>query len=117
VAGTLRAVRARTGPGWVMDELDAAWPVVPDLAAELRAAGTAPGPAHAELAAVGVACGLLALRDDPLHPAAVAHEWRSALPRAGLVETNLAAVGRDRATIGRGAVLAWLRAGVAAGEN
>jgi pimeloyl-ACP methyl ester carboxylesterase len=110
VTGALRAIRARGGSGWVLDELSAAWPRTPDLAAALRATARSAAPTLEELARVELPCGVVALRDDPLHPADVARDWAATLRHARLAETHLAAVGRDRATIGRGAVLAWLRA-------
>lgn len=114
VAAALARIQAGAAPAsaWVAGELAAAWPSYrgPALAAALRASAASRGPSPAELAAVAVPCGLVLLRDDLLHPASVGRAWAAALPRAAVVETGLAAVGADRATLGRGAVLAWLRA-------
>ena len=114
VAAALRRIRAAAAPEsrWVVEELAAAWPAYSDreLAATLRATAAAAGPSADELGAVGVPCGVAVLRDDALHPAAVGRAWAEALPRAAVVETGLAAVGADRATLGRAAALAWLRA-------
>jgi len=113
VRPVLDRIRAGASPqaAWVVEELTTAWPLLgPDLSATLRATSTSPGPSLAELSTVTVPCGVAVLRDDPLHPAAVGREWAAAASRAALVETRLAAVGRDREALGRAAVLAWLRA-------
>lgn len=97
---------------WVVEELAAAWPAYhpAELAATLRSTAHSPGPALEELAAIGVPCGIAVLRDDALHPADVGREWAATVRCGALVETGLAAVGADRATLGRAALLAWLRA-------
>lgn len=116
IAGALDRIRERAAgvpeAGWVIGELAAAWPRYSpgELASALRATAGCPGPDPAELAAITVPCGIVALRDDPLHPVDVAREWAARIGQSALVETHLAAVGADRATLGRGAVLAWLRA-------
>ncbi len=114
IDAVLARIRAAATPAsdWVADELTAAWPRYErtELAATLRATGAAPAPSLAELAAVPVPCGVATLVDDALHPASVAKEWAATAPRAALVETRLAAVGADRATLGRAALLAYLRA-------
>jgi pimeloyl-ACP methyl ester carboxylesterase len=85
----------------VAAELAAAWPAYGDgLASSLRAAAASSGPTPDELAALAVPAGLVAFRDDPLHPAAVAREWAAALPRAVLRELPLAAPAPDRAILG-----------------
>ncbi len=105
----LAAVRA-AAPGWLADELARAWagygPALPDT---LDAAAATPGPAEADLAGLDLPAGLAAVRDDPVHPVAVARRWRALLPRATLVEAGLDAFGADPATLGRAAVLGWLR--------
>jgi len=112
----LRRILAATADApatrWVADELAAAWPAYTgaELAATLRATAASAGPSPEQLAAVTVPCGVVALRDDPLHPARVARQWAATLPRASLIETGLGAVGADRATLGRAALLAYLRA-------
>ena len=98
-AGALAA--AGTAVGWVAAELAAAWPAYGDgLAASLRAAAAASGPTPGELAALAVPAGLVAFRDDPLHPATVAREWTAALRRAALRELPLAAPATDRSVLG-----------------
>lgn len=114
VATVLKRIVAAATPAvtWVADELATAWPDYcdADLAATLRSTGASAGPSPAELAAVPVPCGVAVLGDDPMHPLAVGREWAATAPRAELVTTQLAAVGNDRAALGRAAVLAWLRA-------
>jgi hypothetical protein len=98
---------AGTAVGWVAAELAAAWPAYGDeLAASLRAAAAAPGPSPAELAALPVPAGLVAFPDDPLHPAAVAHDWAAAIPRAAVRELPLAAPALDRSILGATALAA-----------
>jgi hypothetical protein len=116
VPATLRRIRASAAgwpdAGWVVDELAAAWPAytAEELAGTLRTTASSAGPSAGELASVDLPCGVAALGDDPLHPAAVAREWAAALPAAALVETRHAVVGADRASLGRAALLGWLRA-------
>lgn len=112
---TLAQVRATIGSTpsqrWLADELDRAWRGYGDaLADSLRAAAAATAPTADELRGLAPPAGIVALSDDPLHPATVAQQWADALPRAAVVTTCLRAVGRDRAALGRAAVLAWLRA-------
>jgi pimeloyl-ACP methyl ester carboxylesterase len=110
LAATIEWTRART-PEWLGRELARAWSQHGDgLADSLEAAATALGPTEDELARLRVPVGLVGLRDDPVHPLAVARRWHALLPRSALVTSTLAALGKDPASIGRAAVLAWLRA-------
>ena len=109
-AAELAAVRA-SAPAWLATELDRAWTAYGDaLPDSLDAAAAAPGPEPADLAGLAVPAGLAAVRDDAVHPVAVARRWHALLPRSALVETGFAAFGADPAVLGRAAVLAWLRA-------
>ena len=110
--GVAAAVAATAGaPSWLVAELGRAWAGYgAGLAPALEAAAAEPGPTAAELACLDVPVGLAAVVDDPVHPLAVAAEWHAALPRSALVTTTLAAFGADPATLGRAAVLTWLRA-------
>jgi pimeloyl-ACP methyl ester carboxylesterase len=111
-AGALAA--AGTAVGWVAAELAAAWPAYGDrLAPSLRAAAAAPGPTPAELAALPVPAGLVAFRDDPLHPASVAAEWAAAIPRAAARELPLGAPAADRSVLGATALAALAEARLA----
>jgi pimeloyl-ACP methyl ester carboxylesterase len=110
LAAALAQVRSGA-PGWLGDELSRAWTAHgPGLADELAAAATRRGPGLAALRAVSAPVGVVALIDDPLHPAEVATRWATLLPHAGLATSTLAALGRDRASLGRAALLAWLGA-------
>lgn len=110
LAATVAFTREQT-PGWLGEELTRAWTRHGDgLADSFTTTTRTPGPTRAQLAGLRIPVGLVGLRDDPVHPLAVAAEWRSLLPRAELVTTTLAAMGRDREALGRAAVLAWLRA-------
>lgn len=110
VAGAIAAARGGA-PRWLADELARAWTGYGDgLADALEEAAAEPGPAPAALRGLAVPVGLAALPDDPVHPLAVADEWRGLLPRAALCTTTLAAVGADPGALGRAAALAWLRA-------
>ena len=106
--GTAAALAAAgTAVGWVAAELAAAWPAYGDgLAASLRAAAAAPGPTLAELAALPVPAGLVTFADDPLHPAAVAHEWAAAMPGAAVRELPLVAPAADRSVLATTALAA-----------
>jgi pimeloyl-ACP methyl ester carboxylesterase len=110
LAATISSTRADT-PGWLGDELARAWGRHGGgLAGSLEVAASTPGPSESELAGLPIPVGLVGLRDDPVHPLPVAQQWQRLLPRAALVTTTLAALGQDRATLGRAMALAWLRA-------
>lgn len=110
LAATLRAVRAGS-PRWLGDELTHAWSGYgPGLAGDLETAGRLAGPGVGALRRLDLPVGLAAMTDDPLHPLVVAQGWLSVLPRAALVTSTLGALGSDASTLGRAAVLAWLRA-------
>jgi pimeloyl-ACP methyl ester carboxylesterase len=115
IGRVLARIAAGAAPesAWVAAELASAWPRYSPgaLASALRATAASRGPLPRELAAIRVPCGIVALRDDPLHPAGVAREWAATIRAAALTETHLAGAGADRATLGRAAVHAWLRAG------
>jgi pimeloyl-ACP methyl ester carboxylesterase len=96
--------------GWLAAELARAWGRHVELPATLRAAATSAAPTLAELAGLDVPTGVAGCADDPVHPLQVAQEWTAALPRAVLRTTTLAALGEDRESLGRAAVLALLRA-------
>lgn len=106
----LRLSTAGVAP-WLAAELARAWRRHGDrLAASMRAAAARPAPTLSALRTLDVPAGIAACADDPVHPIACAREWAEALPRAALVETTLTALGEDRESLGRAAVLAWQRA-------
>lgn len=106
----LDEVRANT-PAWLGTELARAWARHGDSLAEAfdTTAGT-PGPTPEQLAELRIPVGIVGLLDDPVHPIEVARHWRAQLPHAALVTTTLTAIGHDRETLGRAAMLAWSRA-------
>lgn len=112
LAATLARTRAET-PGWLGDELVAAWSRYrPDeLVDTLLAAAAAPAPDAAELAALGTPAGVVGFADDPVHPAAVARDWARLLPRSGYRELPMAALGADPGRLGREALSALAAAG------
>lgn len=110
VAAALAQARAGA-PTWLATELARAWTRYGDgLAAALDATAVEPAPTGAQLATLDVPVGIAALTDDPVHPVAVARRWCAALPRAALVTSTLAGFGADPESVGRAALLAWLRA-------
>lgn len=114
LAATIAGTQARI-PEWLGAELARAWPRHgAGLADSLDAAAGTPGPTEAELAGLRLPVGLVGLRDDPVHPLGTARRWHALLPQSALVVSSLTAMGRDRATIGRAATLAWLGARVGA---
>ena len=110
VEGSLRRIR-RNAPAWVAEELEASWrrhdPAA--LQAVLRALARSPAPDIDTLRAVRAPVAVVALADDPLHPAAVARRWARALPRAAYAEVTPAEMARDRAALGRAASAALSR--------
>ncbi|HEU4674560.1 MAG TPA: hypothetical protein VFS29_01115 [Motilibacteraceae bacterium] len=89
--------------GWVGAELARAWPRYGQqrLVRALRATAVAPGPTPAQLAAVPVPVGLVAVAGDPFHPVQVAEQWQRLLPRAALEVLPADAPAADRSVIGR----------------
>jgi pimeloyl-ACP methyl ester carboxylesterase len=105
----LRLSTAGVAP-WLAQELVRAWRRHGDgLPASLRVAADYPAPTLEALRRLEIPAGIAACVDDPVHPAEVAHAWARALPQASVCETSLAALGADRESLGRAAVLAWLR--------
>jgi pimeloyl-ACP methyl ester carboxylesterase len=103
-----------TDAGWVLDELELAWPrrTREQLVAELRGVAASRGPSGAELALVGAPCGVVALRDDPLHPEAVARQWAAVLPSASLTTVDHRSVATGRQALAHAALGALRSAGV-----
>ena len=94
-----------TRDDWVREELERGWSTYDDegLVAALRAASTSRGPTLEELSRVRGAAAVVALADDPLHPAAVAARWAATIPGAALVEVPRDAPLHDRGALGRAA--------------
>lgn len=110
VAEAVALATADVAP-WLAEELGRAWHGRgPDLAAGLDIAAAYPAPELTALRTLDVPTGIAACTDDPVHPAEVAYAWADAIPRARVRDTTLAAVGADRAALGRATVLAFLDA-------
>ena len=99
----LATITALARDDWVLDELRRGWRTYDDvlLAATLRAAASSPGPTPEALSAITAPTAVVALDDDPLHPADVARSWAALVPGA-----RLAVVGRhtpkdERGVLGR----------------
>lgn len=86
VDAALRRI-TREHPGWVADALAASWPLHDrdGIVAALQAVASSTAPTERELAAIAVPTTVVALADDPLHPAAVARAWAALIPRSRLV--------------------------------
>ena len=99
----LASITALAGDDWVLDELRRGWRTYDDvlLAATLRAAATSPGPTPATLAAITAPTAVVALDDDPLHPAEVARSWAALVPGARLAVVGRHAPRHDRGVLGR----------------
>ncbi len=111
--GLPAVVRRLAGEGWVGAELAAAWPTYGEqgLVAALRSTARSPGPTVAELRAVTVPVGLVALDPDPFHPVQQARAWVRLLPHAVLEVLPHDAPAADRAVLGRAALVGWRAAG------
>jgi pimeloyl-ACP methyl ester carboxylesterase len=110
-AGAAARAGRNGAPGWVAAELAAAWPRYgAELPATLRAAAASAGPTPEELRAIDVPVGLVAFRDDPMHPADAAQDWAALLPRCAVEWLDLEDPAADRSVLGRAAVRAWERA-------
>lgn len=104
---TLAAVDAAP---WLTDELNRAWRRLgPDLADTLELVTTRPAPEISDLARIAVPTGVAACADDPVHPVEVAERWANTIPGAQLCTTTLRVLGTDRESLGRAAVLSWVR--------
>ncbi len=110
--GLPAAVERLADQGWVGAELAAAWPRYGQagLVAALRATAVSAAPDPAALGRIGVPVGLVALRDDPFHPAEVARKWARLIQHATLEELAADDPATARAVLGRAVVRAWRRA-------
>lgn len=102
----------RDHPGWVADELASSWPRHDPAAfvAVLRGLAASSAPTPLELASIPQPVGIVALAEDPMHPAAVAQQWDEEIPTSRLTTVPFAAPGPDRAVLGRAAWQAWREA-------
>lgn len=90
---------------WVTPLLAAAWRsrTPADLVAELATAADQPGPELKMLTRIRVPVAVIALRDDPLHPQAVAAQWVESIDNAVLRTLGRAAPQDDLPAFGRAA--------------
>jgi pimeloyl-ACP methyl ester carboxylesterase len=101
---------------WLAAELSRAWRRHgPGLVDSLLAAADRPAPTLAQLAALAVPVGIVAVHNDPLHPSSVAGRWAAAIPGAEVRSLSFADFSADRSALGRAAVAAW-RASVRRGS-
>lgn len=109
----------RDHPGWVAEELADAWPRHdPEaFAAGLTGLARSWAPTEEQLARLDVPVGLVALQDDPMHPALVAELWGRRLPRAAVSPVPFPAPAADRAVLGRAALDALRTAGADRGND
>ncbi|WP_234995817.1 alpha/beta fold hydrolase [Streptoalloteichus hindustanus] len=111
--GVEAALRAATDgvPDWLAAELTRSWRWHGSgLADSLRAAARHPAPGADDLRRITAPAGVAYCVDDPVHPAEVAERWAAALPHATRQALTLDALGADPESLGRAALLAWLRA-------
>jgi pimeloyl-ACP methyl ester carboxylesterase len=94
---------------WVAAEIRRAWPAygAAALIAELRETASTVGPTVDDLARCTTPVGLVAMDDDPFHPADIASQWASALPHAVVEAIPLDAPASNVDAIGTAAVRAW----------
>jgi pimeloyl-ACP methyl ester carboxylesterase len=93
---------------WLAAELSRAWRRHgPGLVDSLLAAADRPAPTPAQLATLDIPVGIVAVREDPLHPSSVAAQWAAAIPGAELCSISFADFSADRPALGRAAVTAW----------
>ena len=104
-AGILDRLRAGTDDDWVLDELDRGWSTYDgvELARSLRAAASSPAPGLDELWPLRARTVVVALADDPLHPARGGAGVGGVDPRRGLVVVARDAPRADRGALGRAA--------------
>lgn len=98
-------------PGdWVVAELDSAWRhrELAPLATALRGTAASAAPTIEDLARIAIPTCVVALADDPLHPASVARQWTDAIPSAVFASVSRHAPATDRAVFGQAVCAAWL---------
>lgn len=105
------AIATRDTPAWLTAELNRSWRRHgAGLAVSLAAAAAHPAPTEEQLRGLTVPVGIAACTDDPVHPPEVAGRWVRALPQVARRDVTLSLLGADPESLGRAAVLAWLRA-------
>ncbi|MCB0917007.1 MAG: alpha/beta fold hydrolase [Actinobacteria bacterium] len=77
-----------------------------ELVAELRTAAACQGPSVAQLRAIDVPVGIVAMSTDPLHPVSVAARWTREIPGSSWVTMSRTAPDTDIAAFGQAAAAA-----------
>lgn len=87
---------------WVLEELARGWSTYTDgeLATALHQAAGSPAPTLEDLARITTRTAVVALDDDPLHPASVARDWAAAIPCSALVVVPRDGPGAARGALG-----------------
>ncbi|GAA2049857.1 alpha/beta hydrolase [Williamsia deligens] len=100
----LAALRAGAPP-WLADELTRSWTALgPHLTAHLREAATTVIPSSEDLARLAAPTALIAIADDPVHPAAVAQEWARQVHTGSMGTISFEEWAADPGTISRTAL-------------
>ena len=109
VAAELDLLHTQFPDDWVVTELDTAWRTrdPSQLVCSLRGTATSVSPTLDDLAHISIPTCVVALADDPLHPADVARTWAAAIPDATLTTVARAAPAADRAAFGNAVLAAW----------
>jgi pimeloyl-ACP methyl ester carboxylesterase len=101
LAATLDGIE-QSAVRWVAKEIRAAWTAYGEhaIVTELRQTAAMTGPSRELLAQCTAPVGLVALADDPFHPADVAAQWCDAISRAAVETLPLTAPDEGVAVIG-----------------
>ena len=95
-------------PAWLSAELDRSWRAAgPHLVSHLDEAADYVAPTAEMIAQLGVPLSIVAVSDDPVHPAAVARAWHEVAARSVSTEISMARWGADPALLGRLAIRGW----------
>ena len=104
---TIRQMSA-SSPAWLSAELDRSWRAAgPHLVSQLDEAANYVAPTAEVIAGLRVPLSIVAVSDDPVHPAVVAKAWHDAADRSVSTEISMARWGADPALLGRLAIRGW----------
>ena len=105
--GAIAEMRTNTPP-WLGAELARSWTSIgAPLRSQLAEAAAMRTPTSGMLSALGVPLAVVGVRDDPIHPHAVAEHWANLAPRSAMGSITFGDWGADPASIGRAAASAW----------
>jgi pimeloyl-ACP methyl ester carboxylesterase len=100
LTATTTQMRA-SSPPWLAEELTRSWQGQwPDLPDAMDEAADYIAPTRAQLGVLATPMGVVAARDDPIHPLHVGREWATAAPRAALRTIALDQLGADPTALG-----------------